>query len=81
MMSDRQAKILSEKVAKEVENESPKPDNSPLGGRSSVDSGGARQVLLDTLGHGKGTRRNKKRDQQNMKEERRSSSISADNVT
>ena len=80
MMSDRQAQILSEQVAKEVEEDVLRTDNSPLLARSSVSSGGARHTLLDALGHGKDVRRDQKRDRHNAKELRRSSSISADNV-
>ena len=36
--------------------------------------------MIETLGHGKDIRRNKKRERINVVKERRSSSISADNV-
>ena len=82
MLTDRQAMVLSDKVANELKDE---PDrglhNNPQSydGRSSVSSGNARNTLIETLGYGKDLRRNKKRERVNLKE-RRSSSISADNV-
>ena len=75
--------LLSDKVANELKDEPERSGhNNPQSydGRSSVSSSNARSTLIETLGYGKDLRRNKKRERINVKEQRRSSSISADNV-
>ena len=77
-LTDRQALILSDRVANELQDS---PDRSDSRSRQSLSSAHhARQQLTETLGHGNDIRRNRKRERIDVKEGRRSSSISADNV-